>query len=160
MNLARLWPIAIVAVLALTVGANGWILYVANRDPNAAALESDYYRKAVAYDSTLAQARRDSALAWRLDATPGRFDAAGTPLTITLADGGGRALAGARVRLEAIHNLDGGRTVAATFVTDAGGRATARVPLHHAGLWELRFDARAGGARFTADLRRDVSAAP
>jgi nitrogen fixation protein FixH len=157
MRLARLWPIAIVGVLALTVGANGWILYEANRDPNATALESDYYRKAVAYDSTVAQAMRDSVLGWHLDAVPGAYDPAGTPIRVMLTDRDGRAIAGARIGLVAIHNLDAGREMTASFVTGGDGAATTRVPLHHTGLWELRFDARRGDDRFTRDLRRDVA---
>lgn len=158
MNPAKLWPLAIAGVLAITVGANFWILFVANQDPNAAALESDYYRKAVAFDSTLAQAAHDSALGWRLDATPGRYRAAGTPLTVALFDRDGRPLRDARIALTAIHNLEAGRVVSAAFLTGADGRATTVVPLHHAGLWEFRFEARLGGERFTADLRRDVGA--
>ena len=154
------WPLAVAGVLAITVGANVWILYVANRDPNAAALEPDYYRKAVAYDSTMAQAARDSVLGWRLDAVAGAYHAGATPLTLTLADRDGRAIAGARIGLTAIHNLDAGRAVTASFVTGADGRATLPVALHHAGLWELRLDARHEGERFTADLRRDVGSAP
>jgi nitrogen fixation protein FixH len=158
MTPARLWPIAIVGVLALTVGANGWILYVANHDPNGAALESDYYRKAVAFDTTLAQSRHDVALGWRLDVTAGPFDPAGTRVSVSLADRDGRPLAGARVGLVAIHNLEAGRELVATFVTGADGRATRMLPLQHTGLWELRFDALHAGERFTCDLRRDVRA--
>jgi hypothetical protein len=159
MNPARAWPMAIVGVLAITVGANVWILYEANRDPNAAALEPDYYRKAVAYDSTMAQAARDSVLGWRLEATPGALDPAGTPLVLRLTDRDGRAIAGARVTLTAIHNLDAGRSTSARFVTGIDGRAAGTAPLRHAGLWELRFEVRRGGERFTATLRRDVGPA-
>jgi len=59
----------------------------------------------------------------------------------------------------AIHNLDAGRTMSARFVTGDDGRATGTAPLHHTGLWELRFDVRRGDDRFTADLRRDVGPA-
>jgi hypothetical protein len=156
MNPSRLWPLAIVGVLAITVGANAWILYEANRDPNATVVEPDYYRKAVSYDSTLVQERHDAALAWRLTAVPGRFDPGGTPLAVALADRDGRPLAGAEVALVAIHNLDAGRVVSARLVTGADGRASARVPLDRAGLWELRFDARLGVERFTTSLRCDV----
>jgi len=158
LNPSRLWPLGIVAVLALTVGANAWIYYQANRDPNGTALESDYYRKAVAYDSTLAQAGRDSVLDWRLDVAPGAYVAGRTPLAVSLADRDGHPLAGARIGLSAIHNLDAGRTIEAAFVTGADGRATAMVALDRPGLWELRFDAHHGDQRFTADLRRDVEA--
>jgi nitrogen fixation protein FixH len=159
MNPGRLWPIAVVGVLALTVGANAWILYLANRDPNASALESDYYRKALAYDSTLAQARRDSVLGWRLEASAGAYDPAGTRLYVSLADRDGQPVAGARIELVAIHNLDAGRRMSASFVTDARGQATRTVPLHHAGLWELRFDARRAAERYTRDVRCDVARA-
>ena len=156
MNPARLWPLAIVGVLALTVGANGWILYEANRDPNASVVEPDYYRKAVAYDSTLAQERHDAALGWRLTAAAGALDPAGTPLAVTLVDRDDRPIAGAVVTLTAIHNLDAGRVIGARLVTGGDGRASARVALDRAGLWELRFDVRLGAERFTAGLRCDV----
>jgi hypothetical protein len=160
MNAARMWPIAIVGVLAVTVGANVWILYEANHDPNASALESDYYRKAVAWDSTMAQADRDSALGWRLDATPGTLDPAGTVVAVTLADRGGVPLAGARIALVAIHNLEAAHELFATGVTGGDGRVVVRLPMHHAGLWELRFDVRHGADRFTSILRRDVGSGP
>ena len=153
---SRLWPVAIVGVLAITVGANGWILYEANRDPNATVVEPDYYRKAVGYDSTLAQARSDAALGWRLTAEPGAFDPAGTPLALALTDREGRAVAGAAVTLVAIHNLDAGHVVSARLVTGADGEALARVAFDRTGLWELRFEARRGSVRFTTDLRCDV----
>ena len=159
MNPARLWPVAIIGVLALTVGANAWILYEASRDPNGAALESDYYRKAVAYDSTLAQSRRDVTLGWRLAVTTGAYDPAGTPLTLSLVDRDGQPLTGATIDLVAIHNLEGGRELSSSFVTGSDGSATQCVPLHHAGLWQLRFDVRHGGEHFTSDVRHEVRVA-
>jgi nitrogen fixation protein FixH len=160
MNPARLWPLAIVGVLAITVGANAWILYEANRDPNAQVVEPDYYGRAVAYNSTLAQERRDAVLGWRLTAAPGAFRAAGTPITLALADRDGRAIAGAAVTLLAIHNLDAGRVVSARCVTGSDGLATARLALDRTGLWELRLDARSGAARFTSSTHVDVAGGP
>ena len=61
-----LWPIAIAGVLGGTVAANAFILVEANR--GNVAIEPDYYRKAVAWDSTLAQAGRNAQLAWRITA--------------------------------------------------------------------------------------------
>jgi nitrogen fixation protein FixH len=156
MNPARLWPLGIVGVLALTVGANAWILYEANRDPNASVVEPDYYRKAVAYDSTLAQERHDAALGWQLTATTGGLDPAGTPVAVALVDRAGRPLAGAVVTLAAIHNLGAGRVIAARLVTGSDGRGSVRVALDRAGLWELRFDVRLSAEHFTTELRCDV----
>ncbi|MEZ4456629.1 MAG: FixH family protein [Gemmatimonadales bacterium] len=63
-----------IGVLAITVGANGYMLYEANR--GMAAVEPDYYQKAVDFDSTMAQARRNASLGWRVDAA---LDAAWHP---------------------------------------------------------------------------------
>ena len=159
MNPSRLWPMAIVGVLAITVGANAWILYEANRDPNATALEPDYYRKAVAWDTTMAQEDRDAALGWRLDARPAAYDPAGTPIAVTLADRDGAPLPGARVTITALHNLEGGRTVTGAGTTGPDGRVVIRLGLRRTGLWELRFETERGADRFTAVLHRDVDTA-
>jgi len=156
MKPAQAWPLAIVGVLAITVAVNFWIYYEANRDPKGSFVESDYYDKAVAYDSILAQSRADSALAWRLGASFGPWAAAGTQFRLTLVDRAGRPIEGAWIRLVAISNLDAGHEIPATLVTGAGGRAVATIPLPHPGLWELRCDARRGVERFTSDLRRDL----
>ena len=59
------WPIGITAVLATTVAANVWVATIASDDPSF-AIEPDYYAKAIAWDSTLAQARTNATLGWRL----------------------------------------------------------------------------------------------
>ena len=48
------WPIGITTVLATTVAANLWVMRLANED-HSFAIEPDYYRKAIMWDSTLAQ---------------------------------------------------------------------------------------------------------
>jgi hypothetical protein len=88
-------------------------------------VEPDYYRKAVAYDSTLAQERHDAQLGWQLTATTGGLDPAGTR---SRGAGGSRwrPLAGAVVTSAAIHNLDAGRVIAARLVTAGRPRLGAR----------------------------------
>jgi len=156
MTAAKLWPIAIVAVLALTVGANVVIL-IAARDPHAPALEPDYYHKAVTWDSTLAVERASSALRWRADAALERLTLDRARLTVTLHDSAGAPLTGARVRLEAIHNLESDVRVHAVFGESATpGTYTAELPLRLAGLWELRLDATRGRDTFVTSLRREL----
>ena len=58
MNASRLWPWAIGAVLLITVAANLALFHVAGSDPSF-VIEPDYYAKAVAWDSTMAQTRRE-----------------------------------------------------------------------------------------------------
>lgn len=156
MNAAKLWPIAIAGVLAVTVAANAVLLYEAN-DREAATVEPDYYRKAVAWDSTLAQRARGAALGWRIDASLGAIARDGAPLTVRLTDPRGLPVAGAAIAVEAIHNLAASQPVHAALLPAPNGEYAARLPLAHAGLWELRFTVTRGAERFTASLRRDTS---
>jgi nitrogen fixation protein FixH len=159
MRAARLWPLAIVAVLAITAGANA-LLFWAARDRNAAAVEPDYYRKAVRWDSTLAEERASAALDWRLDAGLGAVARDGTPLTVRLAGPDGAPLDGAVVTVTAVHNLDAAHHLTARLEPRGGGVYAARLPLRHAGLWELRCEAVRGRDRFRATLRRDAPPGP
>jgi nitrogen fixation protein FixH len=155
LNGAKLWPLAIVGVLVITVVANVAVLYEAG-DRDAAAVEPDYYQKAVAWDSTLAQRTRDVALGWRLAAEFGAPGRDGTPLTVRLTDARGEALADAAIRVEAIHNAEGSRRLHAVLRPAPDGAYAAPLPLAHRGLWELRFEVVRHGERFTATLRREA----
>lgn len=151
MKAARLWPLALGAVLALTVIANVWLLWAA-RDDQYLAFEPDYYRKAVAWDSTAAQRDRSAALGWR---AAGRLDAAGR-LTVTLADAEGAPIRGAVVTAEVIPVAHASRF--ATVGLSAAGEAgyATSVPLVYRGLHEIRVTATRGADRFTATLRGPV----
>lgn len=157
MRSGKWWPLALAGVLGVTVAANVFLLYAAN-DRNAAIVEPDYYRKAVAWDSSAAQAARNADLAWRLDAAILPLDADGAGLVqMRIAWPDGTPLAGARVGCTAIHNLDAARRPHAETVLDADGTGTVSLPLGRAGLWELRVTATLGERRFTATLRREAA---
>ena len=158
MNAARLWPIAIVGVLAITVGANIYLFKEA-RDGNGAATEPDYYRKAVAWDSTMAQSRADVAMGWSLDAQAGPVGPGKGVVTCTLKDSTGAALTGATVTLEAVHNLEAEHYVHAALAARAPGEYVSAPVLTRPGLWELRFTARRGTQVFTSVLHRDAAKA-
>jgi nitrogen fixation protein FixH len=144
---AALWPIAIVGVLGVTVAANGVLIYQANR--GNVALESDYYRKAVQWDSTLAQAARNAELGWKITASLG----VDGRLTARLENGAGHPIAGAAVSVEgfAVAYANGAFAVDLEPVDGAGYGGSIR--LTHGGLHELRFRASKNGERFTATLR-------
>jgi nitrogen fixation protein FixH len=156
MRAAKLWPLAVVAVLVVTIGANVLIYYLA-RDPGAAVVERDYYRRAVGWDSTMAQARRNAALGWRLEAGLGTVTPAGATLTVRLTDRAGAPLAGAVVRVEAVHNRDAAHPVAAALAPGGDGAYAATLPLRRLGMWELRFEVTRGAERFTQSLRREAA---
>jgi nitrogen fixation protein FixH len=155
MKPGALWPIAIVGVLAITVGANVWLLWEA-RDPNGAVIEPDYYRKAVAWDSLAARQARSDDLRWTADAALGASRGGRAHVRATLADSLGAPVAGARVELEAVHNLDGARHVRSELAESAPGVYEADAALDRAGMWELRLTATRGGDVFLASLRRDA----
>lgn len=156
MKPGAMWPVAIIGVLAVTVGANIWLFYEA-RDPNVVAIEPDYYRKAVAWDSTMAQAERDVQLGWRAEVSAGALAAGGSSVAVALTDSTGGTLDGAAVSVECIHNADALHHVKATLAPAGGGRYAALVPLPRAGLWEVRITARRGTDLFTASRRTDVA---
>lgn len=156
MSPARLWPLAIIGVLAVTVAANV-VLLVAAGDPKSAGMEPDYYRRALAWDSTMAETRHNQALGWQLDAGLGETAPDGTPLAVRLTDAAGLPLDGAAITVEAIHNRDPMRPVRARLAAGAAGDYRTLLPLAHRGLWELRFTVERSGERFTARLRRDTA---
>jgi nitrogen fixation protein FixH len=159
MRAERLWPLAVVAVLALTVGASAVLLWL-TRDPGAAAVEPDYYRRALKWDSTAAVERRAAELGWSLDAALGPVSRSGAALTARLADRGGAPLDGAAVEVVAIHNLDALHPLRARLAPAGAGVYTATLPLRHAGRWELRFTVARGAERCAVALHRDAPAAP
>ena len=152
------WPIGISLVLAITVGANLLLLRIAT-EPNAYATEPDYYRKAVAWDSTAAAERASAATGWTCDAAfvpHGRT----VELTVRLADASGAPVDGAALHVTAIHNLAAATPSELAGLPRGGGAYVANLPVARAGLWELRVAAVRGSAHFTADLRREAPALP
>ena len=155
MKREHLWPAAIVGVLAVTVLVNVAVMVVA-RDKDAAVIEPDYYQRAVRWDSTLADERRSADLGWRLEAGLGAVSAGGTRLDVRLVDRAGQALAGAVVRVAAVHNVEAGHVVRAVLTDDGQGAYSGLLPLGHRGLWEMRFDVSRGGGHYQVTLRRDA----
>ncbi len=153
----KIWPALIIGVLATGAGGTIVMARIAAADPHA-AIEPDYYKKAVAWDSTMAQERRNAALAWQLaPALPALGGNARSPLALTVTDAAGQPVAGAVVHVEAMAVAHADTTVAATLVEDQPGHYVAPVPIRRAGLWELRVKVVRGADAFTADLRLDVA---
>jgi len=159
MKPGAMWPVAIVTVLAVTVAANV-VLIVAANDPKASVVESDYYRKAVAFDSTMAERSADLKLGWRMEARLGLPGAKGTKFEARLLDANGLPLDGAIVQVVAVHNLDAGRPVSGPLVGVGDGRYVAMLPLAHTGRWELRLAVQRGTQHFSADLHQDTGTLP
>ena len=148
------WPIGITTVLATTVAANLWVMRIANDDPSF-AIEPDYYRKAITWDSTLAQARQDSILGWHLTPRLQVVAATGkTRITATLTDSFGMPISGAVVKVAALPVARANQVHEVSLAAAAGaGEYAGQLDAQRQGQWELRFDVRAGSTRFTEVAR-------
>jgi nitrogen fixation protein FixH len=149
------WPIGITAVLATTVAANIWVMRIANDDPSF-AIEQDYYKKAISWDSTLAQGRRNGELGWRLTPTFGPIVNGGARLSVRLTDATGTAITGAHVRVTALPVARANDVHEATLVAAGAGDYDVHLDAQRTGQWELRFDVRAGLVHFTDVARVEV----
>lgn len=148
----RLWPLALVAVLALTVGANVVIYWVANRGEGP-AVERDYYRRAVAWDSTLAEQARSRALGWRVAAALSPPAAGHGTLDLTVVDAQGAPVSGARVRVEGFAVAHSGLRLDAPLNETGPGRYGVRLAVARTEWHEFRLTVERDAARYAARLR-------
>lgn len=148
----RLWPLALAAVLGLTVIANGLLLWTASGEQSL-AYEPDFYRKALDWDSTMAQGVRNTDLGWRVGGT---IELSGTHdgrIVLQLSDREGRPVDGARLTVDAIPIAHAELDRQVSLEPAAPGSYAGRLPLAYLGLYELRLTALRDSARFTATLR-------
>lgn len=151
------WPIGIVAILATTIGVNIAVMRIAGNDPGF-AVEPDYYRKAVAYDSTLAQARANSALGWRATAAIASNSRGALELHVELVDHSGTTVDADTVRAVAMYVARAASPDSLTLTRGADGTYRGALTSQHAGQWEVRIDARRANDRFTSVLRVEAPA--
>jgi nitrogen fixation protein FixH len=149
------WPIGIATILGLTVVANIWVMRVANNDPSF-AIEPDYYKKAVAFDSTIAEERRSATLGWTARSTITGADSA-VRVTVVLNDAAQHPLQGATVTITALANARANDVLSATLVERTPGTYDAPLAARFVGEWEVRVDAVRGADHFVASTRTNVA---
>lgn len=154
MKRGMLWPIGIAGILTLTVGANIALYAVAGDDPSF-SIEPDYYAKAIAWDSTMAQARTNATLGWHLTPSLAPFAKDGAHLTASLTDSTGAQIDNANVVVSAMYVGRASVVLVDTLAADAGGYSTT-LPVAHSGQWELQFNVTRGADRFTATTRAEA----
>lgn len=153
------WPWLIATLIFFTAGFQGWLIYAATHD-STMAIEPDYYRKAVAWDERMAQDSVNESLRWTARLEVGAVSGDGAQVTVRLGDSSGAPVRSARVRVVAIHNLDGAHHIEGVLRAQGDGSYAALLPLDRTGLWEVRVDAIRGREHFTASLRADAAAQP
>jgi nitrogen fixation protein FixH len=146
------WPIGVATILAATVGGNVWLAVVANSDPSF-SIEPNYYEKAIAWDSTMAQARENQRLGWRLEPRLAAVTPQGeSRLDVVLVDSAGAPIRDATVNVAAFFNARASHVLQATLRHEAADYSV-QLPITYAGEWELRFDVRRGREHFTNTSR-------
>ncbi len=152
------WPWLLVIGMSGIVGVNTVMLFVAGSDRNGSVVEPDYYRKAVAWDSTMALARASAALGWRAEvALVAHAEATGgDSAVLRLVDRDGAAVRGATVRAVMIHNADAATHVDVPLRETAAGTYVGAAALAHTGLWEVRVDAVREREYFVATMHSEL----
>jgi FixH len=122
------------------------VLITMSRGEAARRVLPDYYQRAAAWDSTMAEAASSDALGWKVDvAVDGR------ELTLTATDRAGAALAGATVELVAVPRGRVDATLRSGAVEIAPGVYRVQLLGERRGLHDLNLHLRRGDDRFVAD---------
>jgi nitrogen fixation protein FixH len=154
----RLWPGIIFALL----GAHLCVVVVtaiyAGSD-RSFAVESDYYQKALKWDSTQRQNTHNRDLGWTV-----RVGTEGAPerrgVTVRLADRDGTPVRGASVRVGAFHNARANDRLEAVLEETAPGTYGGTMDLARPGRWQFRISALRGTDTFTAAVEQSVGMTP
>jgi len=128
---------------------------VASNDPSF-SLEKDYYKKALRWDETQAQAAENARLGWKveLDAEPRGQK---LELVARVRDSHGQPIHGAVVLVEGFPNARASQVGSTTLATATDGYR-GDLSFVRPGVWEFRLSVDAGGKHYTEILRRDVRA--
>ncbi len=153
------WPIGVVVILVATVASNISVIVLTRDDPSF-AVEPDYYRKAVAWDSTQERVAESDALHWRLSAHVSALNAAensgSRTLTIELTDNTGAAVRNASLSGSLLHVARANDVQRIAFTENAAGQYVVTVPMPRDGIWELRLAAQRQTDRFQETVRIDT----
>jgi nitrogen fixation protein FixH len=151
------WPWIVGGLMAVVLGANLTLMYVATSDPSF-AVEEDYYQKALDWDDKRAQDRANIDLGWSLQlAIAANRSADGTTgLTVNLVDREGRPITDAKIHLEAFHNARAASIQKRELAHEGDGRYSTSLLVRRPGLWEFRFDVSRGGQRFTRTIVEEL----
>jgi len=152
------WPWLLAGGLAAVVGVNSYMAVIASSDANGSVVEPDYYRKAVAWDSTMAVQAASDRLGWRAQASLAEVSGGAAALEVRLTDAQGAAVTGAAVEATLIHNADAATHIAVALTDLGDGRYGASPALAHLGRWEVRIAASRAGAHFVATEHTDLVA--
>lgn len=132
------------------------MVVIAVRDPGF-AVESDYYKKALLWDKTMAQEASNARLGWHLRASILPLADGSYQIRCHLLDHDRKPISKAKVELEAFFVARSARPLQTTMQeTPEPGLYVAPLQTSYAGRWELRFAILADQKRFTFTDRLQI----
>lgn len=145
-------PWLFVAAFAVVVAANGILVWLAVGGFSGLATDHPYER-GLAHNRTLAEARAQSALGWRVDVWATPLPGNGVEVSARFADRGGRAIEGLAVTAAFRRPTVAGHDVELPLVAAGGGHYRATTRLSLPGQWDLRLVAGDGDATWRTERR-------
>ena len=154
-NSGRHWPWIVVGLLVANAAGVVILLLVSTTDASH-HVESDYYRKGLNFNQTIAQRKKNLELGWQLGIRVGAAEKKSRRLQFKITDAEGRAIRGADIELLTFHKARASRRLKAKPLELASlpGYYQTRLPMFKEGIWEFRVVVNRGGQRFTA--RKDI----
>lgn len=147
----NLFPAIIFVLLGLNFLIVGITVFAANSD-GGAAIEPDYYQKALHWDEHRAQERRSLALGWDVRADLTRRDGA-LALRVHVHDAAGAAISGASVHATVFRSAEARRRFTLELrETNTPGEYGAAVPSGAAGAWQVELAVAARGNEYSRVL--------
>jgi nitrogen fixation protein FixH len=150
-------PWAFFAFFGVVLAANAVMIWVAFATWPGLETQSAY-QKGLAYNRTLAAARAQDALGWRVDLDLAPAGGRLARLKLTLADRYGDLIEDARVTAAFVRPTYAGHDVELAVPHDHGGVYDAEAALPLAGVWELHLTAESHGDTYR--LRRRLYLEP
>ncbi|MHB1328795.1 MAG: FixH family protein [Gemmatimonadales bacterium] len=151
----RIWPTAIALVLLGNVALGITLMRVASADPHF-AVEPDYYRRAIGWDTTQARANQSAALGWQVHPTLAALSRDSTPFAVLLTERDGTPLDSARIEVVARPIAHANLAVSRVLAPRGAGRYDTAMAIDQAGLWEFLVTVDYAGERLVAPLRIDA----
>jgi nitrogen fixation protein FixH len=150
----RMFPGIIFVLLGMNMAIVGYTVYAANSD-GGAAIEPDYYRKALAHDTIREQERHDAALGWGYRVSVQPDPASGTSaLNIVILDGKGGPITGATVHAVAFPSIRANERSQLLLKERAPGEYAALLDISHPGAWRIELTILCRGS--TVNHRTDI----
>ncbi|HVW27393.1 MAG TPA: FixH family protein [Polyangiaceae bacterium] len=151
------WALFPVVLLGSLVAVEFVLVHEALSDPSM-AVEDRYYAKALAWDERRASERESARLGFHADVSLKDAGNGAADVSLSLVDRTGAPVGGAVVEIEAFAVARAAHVVRGALVQGSDGTYRATLPLDRPGRWEISVKAARGADRFTAVLRRDLTA--